>query len=188
MPDDQWFYCKDCNVFLSDESEIKTKHIDWGHLVKLRMPIEKRMVYGTKDYENKFLKLDVDGDSWFVTLQLNSFRNDRKGAVAPVGNSLFNPPFDNVVRKMRHLYPNIPMSVEKLKKLLTSAIRKGVYTYYEEGRAKILLCLNTDLRLLPRKLTSKWVCTTSARLSRLTEKEEVSMQRAIKNAPPFVRE
>lgn len=154
---EKWYYCADCNVYIKSKKEAIEEHRDFGHFIKRRVPISKRIVFRSRKFgEPNILKMKIDGLEWKINLRFVIFKDGEFKY-----KRVLDLPLKNCVATINHLHQT-KFTIKDLKSAIKNAIKNGNFTDYGEGQAKIILYINDK-----GKLDS----ITASKLSRLGMKE-----------------
>lgn len=170
MAKKSWYHCDPCGYLEITEQEAYSQHARFHHTIKKRTPPHTRTIYNLGDEQN--FVVNVNGDSWTVTLRLLSFKQDKaeRGMEAEkwrfYSSSVLGSNLAEISKKLSSMRPEITES--ELTQLIQDSIRVGRYDEeHGKQRCAINVCLDSDLQLTPKNAKSRWTTITSSKLTSL---------------------
>lgn len=56
--DKEWFYCGDCNQYIKGREKAISDHLEFGHIIKRRTPLEQRIVHTSNGKQTHVFNVD----------------------------------------------------------------------------------------------------------------------------------
>jgi len=179
-----WYYCSDCGDYYQDLKRLEECR-SFGHRIKRRTPIQKRLVYSANEDIPQFIKVNVDGDDYNVHLRFLMFKTDNEKRTYCLSTLVLDPPLKNICNRLNHLFPFLHITSSQLTDLMKNAIIKGTFEEVDKNTVKILLTLNSWLSLQPKNSNSKLIFTSRSKVRRLTKNESEILAEAHRTMKPM---
>jgi len=187
--DTTWYFCSDCRRYYQGKEAIQ-ECLLFQHKIRKRTPISERIIYKTQGITNIPLSLNVNNQNYDIFLNLLVFHNPRlmeyeskldKNMLPSwewIGSVILNFDWENLSKRLS-------LSVKEIKGMIMKAIRQDNYKETDTPfLIQMFVCHDSDLKLIPQNMESKWVITSMSELKTvLAGKSQAWMERIQKYTP-----